>query len=326
MTRRTASVAVVLLVAGAATGGCGEASTTAQGGVAASGGSGGSGGEGGISFTVGSGGSGGASQANCGNQTCEQQAGEDCESCPFDCGDCPTCDLAPTCTGALAVPTGSTHLAECDNNEQTIYSCGQGVSTPVEETNCTDPELRFRIRKIDIQRGDLITKGIYCVVAAEDGMHSELLVSPYQTAKYGKSTLTFPVSQALFWGQGDLYKSFSNITITYNCFESSNSKAYDKVFSDISDAAGDVAQNADGYGWVFGTVAVAGQIIGSALGAVPDRHILNVQQTIAADALLDLTNGRTWIVREKGGFVASAYDIKLEIETWGCSTATKVPK
>jgi len=281
-----------------------------------------SGGGGSLGFG-GYGGAGGAMMA-CGNKSCEKN--ETCETCPFDCGDCPTCDEAPTCTGALSVPTESEHLAECDNGEEKIYTCGSGVSVPVEDTNCTDPQLRFRIRQMNIERGDLITKGIYCVVSAEDGMHSELLITPYKDAKYGKSTFTFPISQSLFWGQGDLYASFSNVTITYDCWESSNSDAYKKLFDDVSDAAVDVSQNAGGYGWVFGTVALAGKIIGGALGAVPDRHILNVQQTIHADALLDLTNGRTWEIREKGGFVASAYDLKLEIQSWGCSTVVESPK
>lgn len=293
----------------------GSDTTTAATPATTSAGEGGAGG----SVNFGLGGSGGDS-ASCGNNTCEKSGGEDCETCPLDCGDCPTCDLAPTCTGALAVPTTSEPLEECNNDEQTVYACGNGVGVPVEETNCTDPELRFRIRQVNIDRGDLITKGIYCLVSAEDGLHSELLITPIHDAPYGDSTFAYPVSQAIFWGQGDLYTGFSNVTVTYDCYESSNSDTYNQIFSDVADASADVAQNADGYGWVFGTASVAAQILGSTLGSIPDRHILNVQQTIDADALLDLTNGRTWEIRQSGGFVASAYDITLEIQTWGCST------
>ena len=79
-----------------------------------------------------------------------------------------------------------------------------------------------------------------------------------------------------------------------------------------------------GYGWVFGTVGVVGSIISGALASVDDARILDVQQTIDADALLELTNGRRWDVRnEVGDFTwdGGAFRIRHTVEAWGCSTA-----
>ncbi len=50
-------------------------------------------------------------------------------------------------------------------------------------------------------------------------------------------------------------------------------------------------------------------------------------QTIDADALLTLTNGRRWDIRnENGDFTwdGGAFRIRLTVEAWGCSTARDV--
>ena len=53
--------------------------------------------------------------------------------------------------------------------------------------------------------------------------------------------------------------------------------------------------------------------------------LLNVQQTIDAGALLDLTNGRDWVIQQMGsgpntcGFSKCNWDWELAIEAWGCA-------
>src|SRR5689334_21266323 len=44
----------------------------------------------------------------CGDNQCNGT--ETCESCPQDCGRCPRCSLAPSCTGAVSVPSASMAL------------------------------------------------------------------------------------------------------------------------------------------------------------------------------------------------------------------------
>ena len=268
-----------------------------------------------------------APPARCGDLICSEDT-EDCETCPGDCGECPTCDMAPTCTGALAVPTSTEPLMDCgntaDGSDRTNYACGTGLGVAPSETTCADPQLRLRIRQMQIQRGFFdIERSLYCVITAEDGMHSELLVTPLRAVAGNRNVtdINLPLAEALFWGQGDLYRSISNLTITYSCYLTSNNEATQAALDDIAGRAGDVAEHADGYGWVFGTVAVLGEIIGSSLGAVSDDRILDVQQTIDAGALLDMTNGRSFEIRNREGNLdlSGASDLRLSIESWGCA-------
>jgi hypothetical protein len=263
----------------------------------------------------------------CGDLICAQGA-ESCEDCPLDCGECPTCDFAPTCTGALAAPTSTEPLAECGNvtgsEERTNYACGTDVGLTPSETSCADPQLRIRIRQIRIERGFFdIERQLFCVITAEDGAHSELLLTPPREVAGNRreTTINLPLSQSVLWGQADLYRSIANITITYACYLSSSTEGAQRVLDQIAGRAAEVAEHADGYGWVFGTVSVLGTIIGSSLSAVADDQILDVQQTISSDALLDLTNGRTWEIRQRRGnlSLSGASDLRLTVETWGCA-------
>jgi len=211
-----------------------------------------------------------------------------------------------------------------DDMDRTNYACGTELGVAPSETTCADPQLRIRLRQMEIQRGFFdLERSLYCVITAEDGMHSELLVTPFRDVAGNRNTtnINLPLAEALFWGQGDLYRSISNITITYTCFLTSNTEATQAALDDIADRAGDAAEHADGYGWVFGTVAVLGEIIGSSLGAVSDDRILDVQQTIDAGALLEMTNGRRFEVRERVGNLdlSGASDLRLSVESWGCA-------
>lgn len=268
----------------------------------------------------------------CGDGICTRGA-ETCETCPLDCNRCPTCDMAPSCTGALAVPLASTRLPVCDNaldgNLRSNFACGTDLGVAPSATTCADPQLRIRVKEIAIQRGFFdLGSNLYCVISAEDGRHSELLLVTPRSVSGNRNTTTINLrpSEGLLWGQGDLYRSISNITITYGCFLASNSGAAQRVLNDISGRAGMVAQHADGYGWVFGTVAVLGTILGSAIGTMGDTRILDVQQTVAAGALLPLTNARTWDIRSRGGnlSLSGAHDLRLTLESWGCAGVRSV--
>lgn len=270
---------------------------------------------------------GGPVPVRCGDLVCAGPT-EDCTSCPLDCGECPTCDRAPTCTGALAVPIETEPLEQCGNvtetEERTNYACGTDLGVPAHETTCADPQLRIRIREMRIERGFFdISRYLFCVITAEDGAHSELLLTPPRevAGNRNETRINLPLSQSVLWGQADLYRSIANLTITYACYLTSNSEGAQRVLDDIAGRAAEVAEHADGYGWVFGTVSVLGTIIGSSLGAVQDDQILDVQQTISSRALLELTNGRTWEIRERRGnlSLSGASDLRLTVESWGCA-------
>jgi hypothetical protein len=265
--------------------------------------------------------------ARCGDGLCTRGM-EDCEGCAIDCGECPVCDMAPTCTGALAVPTSTEPLPGFDNDtgseERTNYACGTDLGVAPSETTCADPQLRIRLRRMSIYRGNTdIPSNMYCVISAEDGVHSELLVTtPREVAGWrGTTDINVRPSEGLLWGQGDLYRSTANLTITYQCYLTSNVAGAMQILDDIADRAAAVAEHADGYGWVFGTASVLSTIIGSSLGASSDTLILDVQQTIDAGALLTMTNGRSWAIHKRRGnfLIHGASDLRLEVESWGCA-------
>ena len=266
-------------------------------------------------------------EPRCGDLVCSEGV-EDCETCPLDCNECPTCDMAPTCTGALAVPTTTEPLAECGNvageDERVNYACGSTLGVEPGETTCADPQLRVRLRELVIERGFFdVERNLFCVISAEDGAHSELvLTTPRAVAGNRRETrVNFRPSEATAWGQGDLYRSISNLTITYACFLSSDTAAAQAVLDSISDRAAEVSEHAGEYGWVFGTASVVGTIIGSSLSAISDDQILDVQQTIDAAALLEMTNGRSWEIRARRGDLglSGASDLRLVMESWGCA-------
>ena len=200
------------------------------------------------------------------------------------------------------------------------YACGVDTPPHADANVCIAPELRIRIKKMHIERGGFVTKkGLYCIIVAEDGNHSELLLTPRTEVGGNGSDVVVSLSDSVFWGQSDLYLSTSNLLITYRCLLGSNAEQYEQIFGDISDAAADNAAPAGEYGWVFGAASVASEIIGSALGAGTDNEVLNIQQTIDQSALLDFTNGRSWTIKQDKGD-----EMTIDVESWGCAEARKV--
>jgi hypothetical protein len=237
--------------------------------------------------------------------------------------------MAPSCTGALAVPTSASQLPGCNNTDsagadQTNYACGTDLGAPPGATTCADPKLRIRVRAMSLVQGTLdIAHQMYCVITAEDGAHSELLLTPPRDVAGNRNTtmINLPLSSSIVWGQGDLYRSIANVTLTYACYLTSNGAAAQQALDQIAARATMAAQSADGYGWVFGTVAVLATVLGSSLGTLSDTQILDVQQTIAAGALLTMTNGRDWTIHGRRGNLdlSGASDVTLTMESWGCA-------
>src|SRR5262245_9151434 len=48
---------------------------------------------------------------SCGDGICSNDV-ESCRTCPRDCGECPACNLAPSCSNALGIPTNPTPRAD----------------------------------------------------------------------------------------------------------------------------------------------------------------------------------------------------------------------
>lgn len=251
----------------------------------------------------------------CGDLRCDDS--ESCRECPTDCGECPMCSLAPTCTGAMAIPTGSERLESFDNGEETVYE--SGVEEEYEEdSNCLAPELRLRVRKLTMVEERNLFGGIsvFCAITATDGERSELFVTELMQDVSSDGEVTFDPTTSTFWGLEELAPTMSNLTVTYKCFEA-NSDAFNQVVMGIEEGATDIAESGGGgmYGWIFGAAGVAAGLLADATSGTPDTsRRLDVQQTIDSRAFYDLTNGRIWQIEDDLGA-----RIRLDIEAWGCA-------
>jgi hypothetical protein len=260
----------------------------------------------------------------CGDFVCN--VGETCANCARDCGECPKCDLAPSCTGAVAVPTNSTHLTSFDNNSSQLYTSGAG-GTPPSSTTCLDPKLRLRVRKATITKNGVAIGSLdmYCVIHASDGATSEVAITPVQTGLSDGTTIPFDPSVSLFWGETELHTTVNNLTITYQCLKVTDNTSVKNALAAAASAANAAGGVAGPWGWAFGLGSVAASVAGAAIPSGGADVYLNVQQTIDRTALLDLTNGRYWEIQQNGGSWPSRWDWTLEIESWGCSDARFAP-
>lgn len=271
----------------------------------------------------------------CGDFRCDEKKGESCETCALDCGECPTCDLAPTCTGAFSVPTSWEALPSFDNAGRRQYASGGDIGVEMNETTCSAPKLKLQLSEVMIhERGVDWPNNLdtFCMITANDGSSSELIITP-QWAGISKSPQTYilGVETSTFWGQeiGTVKQSLFNITIKYACYRDKKGDAWKGILDGIGAAAGAAASvPGNPYGWAFG---LGGAAAGAAAGAVNSSGVtewLSVEQTIDRKALLELTNGRTWKIRQSGKSGAtfnSKWDFELTIRAWGCSSPRPTP-
>ena len=275
--------------------------------------------------------------AVCGDFRCDTKKGETCEDCPMDCGKCPECDLAPTCSGAFSIPVEFTPLPEFNNNGQTNYGSGVGMGVPPEETTCTPPRLKIQLSQIKVHKNGI--SGInfndfqmFCVIEATDQTETELILTP--TSKFDDGDqIEVQTAYGIFWGQGmsTLKQSQFNLTITYNCYRDKKGDAWADILKAVGDAAGaGAAIPGNPYGWGFGLGSLAANAAQAAIQQSGVENVLSVEQRIDKDALLLLTHGRSWQIRQSGKFKEGTFgseksDIELTVRAWGCSTPRPLP-
>jgi hypothetical protein len=285
-----------------------------------------------VLFDAGNGSGGSDAAPECGDNICNGT--ENCVTCPADCGECPACALAPSCTGASSVPSSPMALASFNNNGQSMYTSGVGLGMPPDTTGCSDPLLKMRVSQVLVHKnGAPGSLELFCLVQADDGQSSQLMLTPdYMNISDNNSPLVLSPSAGTFWGEAvnGVKLSQFNITVTYQCYMVLTPGALQDALSAISNFAGAAASiPGNPYGWAFGiggaaaAAAAAAAAVGS--GATP---LLNVQQTIDSSALLPLTNGDTWVIEQTGstkadgdcGFFGSCdWDWELDVEAWGCA-------
>lgn len=275
--------------------------------------------------------------AICGDFRCEATKGETCEACPIDCGECPACDLAPTCSGAFSVPTVFEDLPEFNNNEQTSYGVGIGMGVPPEETTCSAPRLKIQLSRVTAHKDGLSFAGsggfkVFCLVEASDGSDSELILTPSMDLKGDGKFFEVNATNGTFWGQGkgEVKQSQFNVTVSYSCYRDKDGDVWADVLKGISDAAGAGAGiPGNPYGWAFGLGSVAAAAAEATIQKAGLTNVLSVEQRIDKEALLILTHGKTWKIRQKGkfdsGWGSEKSDMELIVRAWGCSNPRPLP-
>ncbi len=270
--------------------------------------------------------------AVCGDGVCA--ATENCVACPADCGTCPACSAAPSCTGASSVPASPTAEASFNNAGQTMYTSGVGFGLTPAETMCSYPLLKMRVSQIQVHKnGSPDSLEMFCIVQADDGQSSQLMVTPdYMNLEDSNPAIALSPSAGTFWGEAvnGVKLSQFNITVTYQCWMETTPDALQSALTAIAGVAmAGEAIPGNPYGWAFGLggAAAAAAAAAAAVGS-GGTALLNVQQTIDSSALLQLTNGYTWVIEQSGStkvdgdcdvFESCDWDWELDIEAWGCA-------
>jgi hypothetical protein len=283
--------------------------------------------------------------AVCGDGVCDP--GETCTACSNDCGECPRCDLAPSCSEGLALPSQPRAVAFADLSAPAPPD-ENDAGAPLAST-CQDAQLRLRIARIDVghqaQEPWLPTgtlsgppQSYYCLLQASDGAivssggadagsngtvevaltRPTALIADFGGADFGPA-------DSIFWGQKGPRLTQGNLTITYSCFQQKQpgSDSWANVLGAAAMAAGSLS-NAGPYGWAFGLGSIALQVAAAAVASAQqqgDWHMFDVTHTIDKSRLLDLTNGRTWDFKQEGGDSAfhNPWSITVRVESWGCA-------
>lgn len=290
--------------------------------------------------------SGPAGPAVCGDRICAST--ESCTTCSADCGECPKCDLAPSCSNGLALPSQPKSLPfEALSAPMTTADGG----APKASATCGDAQLRLRISRIEVgHQGKEVwlptgtisgpAQSYYCIVQASDGltvsgsgsdastngtMEVALTTPTAQIPDYGGAD--FAPSDSLFWGQSGPRLTQGNLTVTYSCYQQkdSGSATWAAVLQAAAGAAGGLA-NSGPYGWAFGIGSVGLSVAAAAASAAAnqgDWHIFDVTQTIDKSWFLELSNGHTFSFTQSGGDSAFHYpwSVTVYVESWGCANA-----
>jgi hypothetical protein len=282
--------------------------------------------------------------AVCGDGVCAKS--ESCTLCPRDCGECPKCELAPSCSDGLALPSQPKKI-EFDDLAKPLSATNDGGPLPA--NSCLDAQLRMRIARVEVghqaKQVWLPTgtvsgspQSYYCVVQASDGV----IVANHDAGTNGtmEVALTRPTARipdfdgadfapadSIFWGQQGPRATRNNLTITYSCFQQKDTgdATWQKVLDAAAKAAGGLAGSGP-YGWAFGLGSIGLEVASAAVAAGQsqgDWHMFDVTQTIDKSRLLDLTNGRRWSFTRSGGESAFHYpwSLTVVVESWGCADA-----
>jgi hypothetical protein len=242
-----------------------------------------------------------------------------------------TCDLAPSCPDGLGLPAGPKEIQTCSSLERKSYGCGEDLGVHPSKTTCADPTLKLRIARIRTPKpkdggflgGNKVD--LFCVVEASDATTSELLVTSLHKNFGRDSDLLLTPKEGIFWGQNPdaLKSSASNLTITYRCYENKEQQGILK-FLDVIGKVAAVGSGVRGnpYGRYFEVAGEAAAVLTEAIKATQQMIVkrLEVQQTIHANAFLEMTKGKTWSIRQTAP--GGDWTWELLIEAWGCSGTT----
>jgi hypothetical protein len=241
--------------------------------------------------------------------------------------------VAPACNGAAGDPASPDALPSFDfddSPDESTYTCDADAGAGA--ASCEAPELRLAIQQItvaDLGIG-LFSSGLalYCLVTANDADHSEVIVTPLETDVEANVPAALDPSVSLVWGQTAMVRTGTDLSITYTCYRSESPSTYDGIVASIGAAAPSQGGAQGAWGWTFGLADTAAGIVQTALAANPGDDLrLSVEQIIDASALLDLTNGRYWTVRQTGDsedLTGGPWDMTVEVESWGCADARPI--
>jgi len=295
--------------------------------------------------------------AMCGDGVCV--AGETCTACPSDCGECPKCDLAPSCSVGVALPSQPTVLDfDALSAPMGAFDAGADAAPlpPSTSATCAAAQLRLRVSRIEVQHqakevwlptGTVSgpSQSYYAIIQASDGVTVSGAGADASTNGTMEVALTTPTaaipdyggadfapSDSIFWGQTGPRVTQGNLTITYSVYQqktAGSAETWASILGAASSAAGSLA-GAGPYGWAFGAGSVGLAVAAAAAAAAEqqgDWHMFDVTQTIDASWFLDLSNGRSWSFSESGGNKAFSYPwgLTVYVESWGCADAVAGP-